>query len=233
MTDSMTSAVQSNINNIVAIGVSIATLLILSTALIITATVLIWSYKRRSSKQVNNCSPYSTLNRRAGQPQPLQQDSANLYDQIQLGPSTGQTKYILTMNKPSQTSQNSHPIYSTIDEDIAEHSSISHLSSQKTRESTSEQPTYATINENNKKEEDLKHNMLITDKGPPHTIEDLHTEMMINPSYGCVTLNDVESSPSISPYIVEELYTPVQMCSVTMDEEEAPPIPLYSVIDPY
>jgi hypothetical protein len=215
---------------IIAIGVSIAMLLILSIILIITATVLIWGYKRRSCKQVNNC--FSTLNRRAGQPQLSQQDSIELYDKIYLGPYTGQTEYILTanMNNPSQTS---HPIYSTIDEDIPEHSSISHLSSQKTRESTSEQPTHTAFNEKKKKEEDLKYNMLIIDKGPPHTNEDLHTEMMINPSYGRVTLNDVESSLSAFPYIAEELYTPVQMRSVTMDEEEAPPIPLYSVIDPY
>jgi hypothetical protein len=39
-----------------------------------------------SSKQVNNSSPYSTLNRRAGQPQSSQQDSAELYDQIHLSP---------------------------------------------------------------------------------------------------------------------------------------------------
>ncbi len=108
MTDSTTSAVQSNIN-IIVIGVSIAVLLILSTALIITATVLIWSYKRRSSKQVNNCSLYFTLNRRAGQPQPLQQESAQLYDQIHLSPSTGQTEYVpksenANRNNPSQSS---------------------------------------------------------------------------------------------------------------------------------
>ena len=85
------SVVQSKVN-IIAIGVSIAMLLILSTILIliITATVLIWSYKKTSSKQVNNHSPYSTLNRRAGQPQSLHKDSPELYDQnlIYSSPST-------------------------------------------------------------------------------------------------------------------------------------------------
>ena len=95
MTDSITSEVHSNVNIVAIIGVSIVMPLILSAILIITATatILIWSYKRRSSKQMNNCSPYSTLNRAAGKPQSLQQDSAQLYDQINLGPSTGQAEY--------------------------------------------------------------------------------------------------------------------------------------------
>jgi hypothetical protein len=44
-------------------------------------------------------------------------------------------------------------------------------------------------------------------KFPPHTIEDMYTAVMKNPSYNPVTLDNAESSPSISPYIVEELYT--------------------------
>ncbi len=153
-------------------------LLILSTTLIITATLLIWSYKRRYSKQVNTCSPYSTLNRRAGQPQPLQQDSAELYDQIHLSPSTGQTEYIpnetANLNNASQTS---HPTCSTAGEDIAEHSlalttakvMTSPLPSQKPHESTSEQPTYAAVDRSKKKKlkkkEDVKCNA--AEKGPP------------------------------------------------------------------
>ena len=124
MTDSTTSVVQSNINNIIAIGVSIVMLLILSTILIITATVLIWSYKRRSSKQVNNSSPYSTLNRRAGQPQSLQQDMPELYAQIHSGPSTSQAEYIPKSETANiynvyinQTLQNSHPTHLTADEE--------------------------------------------------------------------------------------------------------------------
>ena len=111
VTDSMTPVIQSNIN-IVAIGVSIAMLLILSTVLIITATILIWSYKRRSFKQVNNSSPYSTLNRRAGQSQSLQQDSSELYDQIHLSPSTGQTEYVPNYSETANTNNKRHRIFS-------------------------------------------------------------------------------------------------------------------------
>jgi hypothetical protein len=146
------------------------------------------------------------------------------------------------MSNPSQTSQNSHPIYSTAGGDIAEHSSTSQLSSQKTRESTTEQPTYAAINENKKKftkqkkKEDRKHNMLI-DKGAPeipsYPIEDMYAEVMKTLSYNPVTLDDVDSSPPIPPYKVEEKYTPVRKCSVTTNEEEAPPIPPYLMEDSY
>ena len=99
-------------------------LLILSTIPIITATVLIWSYKRRSYKQENNSSPYSTLNRRDGQPQALQQDMPELYAQIHSGPSTGQTEYIPKSETANiynvyinQTLQNSHPTHSTAGEE--------------------------------------------------------------------------------------------------------------------
>ena len=62
---------------IIAIGVSTVTLLILSSALIITVVVLIWNYRRRSAKQeLDTNAPYSTLNRGSElqvQPQSIQQ----------------------------------------------------------------------------------------------------------------------------------------------------------------
>jgi hypothetical protein len=205
-------------------------LLILSTTLIITATVLTWSYKRRSSKEVNNCSPYSTLNRRVGQPQPLQQDSAELYDQIHLSPSTGQTEYISneTANE-SQISQNSHHTYSTAGEaDIAEHSSAlnaakattSQLSSQKPHESTSEQLTYAAVDtskEKLKKKEDPK--CKAAEKGPP-------VVPYAGPSAS--TRENITKQEINSPHTIEPLYTAVEKkpkVGKPKGEEETPPIP--------
>jgi hypothetical protein len=226
--------VQSNIN-IIAIGVSIAILLILSTALIITAIVLIWSYKRRSSKQVNNSSPYSTLNRRAGQPQPLQQDSAELYDQIHLSPSTGQTEYIpnetANLNNPSQTSQNSHPTYSTGGGDIAEHFSAfttakattSQLPSQTAHESTSEQPTYAAVDTSKKKlekKEDPK--CKAAEKGPP-VVPYTGTSASTRQMKENITKQEINS-----PHTIEQLYTAVEKklkVGEPKGEEETPPIP--------
>ena len=119
-------------NQIITIGVSIAILLIISITLIITFVALVWNRKRRSAKQnLYTDSSYSILSRGTGkqtQPQSIQQDSAQLYDQIHLSPSTGQTEFIpkiesANINNPSATLQNSHPIYSTADDDRTEHSS--------------------------------------------------------------------------------------------------------------
>ena len=105
---------------IIAIGVSTAIRLILSSALIITVVVPIWSYKRRSAKkELYTDTSYSTLTRESGQqiqPQSVQQEFAQLYDQVHLSPSTGQTEFIpkseserTNINSPSTTLQNSHP----------------------------------------------------------------------------------------------------------------------------
>ena len=132
-----------------AIGVSIALLLVLSTILVVIVSLLVWSYKRRSSKQNFRAdSSYSTLSRRSGQqiqPESIQHNSAGLYDQIHLSPSTGQIEYIskiesANINNLSQTSQNSHPTYLTTGDNRVEHSTAltavnqattSQLSSQK------------------------------------------------------------------------------------------------------
>ena len=168
--DKKTETVPSNSNTgITSIGASIAILIIRSTILII-IVILIWTYKRRPARQnLNTDSSYSTLSRGSGlqvQPQPLQHDSAQLYDQIYFSPFTGWTEYIPKsetaniMNNPSQISQYSHPTYSIAGDDITEHSSTlnaanqaitSQLSSQKAHESTSEQPTYAAVDKSKKK----------------------------------------------------------------------------------
>ena len=81
-----------------AIGLSTVILLILSSALIITVVVLIWSYKRRSAKKVlYTDTSYFTLSRGSGQqrePQSVQQEFVKLYDQVHLSPSTGHTEFI-------------------------------------------------------------------------------------------------------------------------------------------
>ena len=241
--------VQSNIN-IIAIGVSIVMLLILSTILIITATVLIWSYKRRSSKNVTNFSPYSTLNRRAGQPQALQQDSPELYDQIHLSPSTGQAEYTpnsetANINNPSQTSQNSHPTYSTVGGDIVEHSSAlsvgnqattSQLSPQNTHESTSEQPTYAAVDTSKKKKLKLKEyaKCKTAEKGPPVS---LYGGREI-PSTSTQDVKENTKKQEInSPHsMLEDLYTAIKKPNYCepKGEEEIPPIPpLHTVEELY
>ena len=202
MTDSMTSVVQSNVNIFAIIGVSIVMPLILSAILIITATVmvLIWSYKRRSSEQVNNCSPYSTLSRRAGQLQPLQQDSAQLYDQIHLGPSTGQAEYIpksetAYINNPSQTPQNSYPTHSTASGEEAGAPQI---------------PPYTIIEDLYTEVMKNPYDNPVTLDGaeappsiPPHIVEELYTADSV---WKCNVTMDEEEPPPIPPHSVEDCY---------------------------
>ena len=229
-------------------------LLILSIILIITATVVIWSYKRRSSKQVNNSSPYSTLNRRAGQPQALQQDSTGLYDQIHLSPSTGQAEYVpksetANINNRSQISQNSHPTYSTAasGEDIAENSSTlytenqvttSQLPPQKARESTNEQPTYAAVDTSKKKfkkqteKEDPK--CEADKKGSPVLPYSEH-DVIPSASMQQKKENTIKQEINSPHTISEQLYTAVKKPKVDepKGEEKAPPIPPHTVEELY
>ena len=246
-----TQSPPNSITKIIAIGVSIAILLILSTILIIIVTVLIWSYKRRSAKQkLCTDGSYSTLCRESGlrtQTQFTQENSSELYDQIHLSPFTGQTEYIpksetANINNPSTTPQNPHPTYSTADEDIAEHSSIlsatteSQLSSQKAHESTSEQPTisYAAIDKTKKKQrkgKDPKHKA--GEKGPPISpyAGSEVSSLSLQEKKENATKQDINS-----PHTIEELYAAVKKKPKGCEpkgEEETPPIPPHTVEELY
>ena len=254
--DPTSVVLQSNsATEITVVGVSIALLLVLSTILIVIVSLLVWSYKRQSAKQsLLADSSYSMLSRGSGQqiqPQSIQHNSAQLYDQIHLSPSTGQTEYILksenaNINNSSQTSQNSHPTYSTTDDNRAEHSTAltavnqattSQLSSQKTHESTCEQPTYAAVNKSKKKKikKQIKKedpNCTAAEKGPPvspyrHEVSSASMEEK---------KETVEKQESCSSHTIEELYTAVKKKpkgSEPKDEEETPPIPPHTVEELY
>ena len=143
---------------ITAIGVSTVILLILSSALIITAVtvVLIKNYRRRSAKQeLYTDSSYSTLNRGSElqvQPQSIQQNE--LYDQIHLSPSTGQTEFI---SKPQSENINNppyncHPTHPDTENSVTNASTASQVKSP--------QATYAAIDKSKKKKvkkDDAKH----------------------------------------------------------------------------
>ena len=257
-TDPKSVVLQSNsATEITAVGVSIALLLVLSIILIVIVSLLVWSYKRRSAKQnLLADSSYSTLSRGSGQqiqPLSIQHNSAELYDQIHLSPSTGQTEYIskcesANTNNPSQTSKNSNPTYSTTGDNRAEHSSdlsaaiqatTSQLPSQRTHESTSEQPTYAVVDKSKKKKQTKKEDpkSKSVEKGPPvspcrHVVpsasmqgrkgtvkkqESYCPSHTIKELYTAVKKNpkgnepkDEEETPSIPPHTIEELYTAVE-----------------------
>ena len=165
ITDTITSALESN-RDIITIGVSIAILLILSTALmIIIVVVLIWSYKRRSAKQ-KFCtdSSYSTLSRgcvQQVQSQSIQHDSTELYDQIHLSPSTGQTEFvpkpqIESVNNPLH---NSHPTHLNAE---------NYVTSSTESQTNSPLAIYAAIDKSKKqvRKKDIK-DIAAEKKGPP------------------------------------------------------------------
>ena len=236
----------------IAIGVSTVILLIVSSTLIITVVVLIWNYKRKSSAKHTDSS-YSTLNRGTGQqtqPQSVKQDSAQLYDQIHLSPSTGQTEFIpksesANINNPSTTLQNSHPTYLIANDDRVEHSmalnaayrgTISQLSSQKTHESTCMQLTYAAVDKSKNKfkkqtkKEDSKYKA--AEKGPPVS----PYEHKISSASMQETKGIAEKQESYPSHTIEELYTAVKKKpkdSMPKDEEETPPIPPCTVEELY
>ena len=236
---------------ITAIGVSTVILLILSSILIITVVVLIWSYKRRSAKkELYTDNLYSTFSRGSGQQihsQSVQQDSAQLYDQIHLSPSTGQTEFIpksesTNINNSSTTLQNSHPTYSTTGNDRVKHSSALNAAnqgttSQNTHEITCEQPTYAAIDKSKKnkfkkqtKTEESKHKA--AEKGSP--VSPYRHEV---PSASMHKEKEKAEEQEICPsQTVEELYTAVKKkpkVSEPKDEEETPSIPPHTVEELY
>ena len=143
---------------IIAIGMSTVLLLILSSALIITVVVLLRNYRRRSAKQeLYTDSSYSTLNTGSGlqvQPQSLQQNSDELYDQIHLSPSTGQTEIIpkLQSEYVNNPTYNSHLTHPDIENSVNSASATSQVNSVP--------PTYASIDKSKKKKvkiDDTKH----------------------------------------------------------------------------
>ena len=242
-------------NQIIAFGVSIAILLVISTTIIITIAILVCSYKKRAAKQkLYTDSSYSTLSRGSVQhvqPQSIQHDSTQLYDQVHLSPSTGQTEFVpknesANINNPSTTPQNSHPTHSTTGDDRAEHSLALNIMYQaiapliplqKTCKSTSEQLTYAAVNKSKKKKfrkqikkEESKHKA--AEKGPP--VSPYKHEV---PSASIHEKKEKGEEQEICPsHAVEELYTAVKKKpkgSVPKDEEETPPIPPHTVEELY
>jgi hypothetical protein len=137
---------------IIATVVSMATLLIV---LITTVVVLFWGYNRRSAKQKLHYddTSYSTLNRgsRQTQVQTTQQKfrTAELYDQIHMSPSTGQTEFIPKPQTENRNNPpyNSHPIHpdteNSVINAIVAASAASHINSPTA--------TYAIIDNSNKK----------------------------------------------------------------------------------
>ena len=235
-----------NTTRIIAIGVSIVILLIVSTILIVIVIVLVWSYKRRSAKQklYTDCS-YSTLSRASGpqtRTRSTQENSSELYDQIHLSPSSGQTEYIpknesANINNPYTTLQtDSHTTRSTAGENVTEHSSTldtttrgitSQISLQIAHISISEQLTYAAVDTSKKKKFKAGEKEPTVSPYAGHGIPSASAQEK---------RESITKEDSHSPHTIEELYTAIKkkekVCE-PKDEEEAPPIPPHTVEELY
>ena len=116
--------------------------------------------KSTQKRKVDYDSSYSTLCRESGQQMQSQSlhTSNDLYDQIQLSPSTGQAEFI-SRNETANTN-NSPPhrteyvIHPSVDKEKPTSAKLkitaSTISSQDEDKSTSEQPTYAVVNKKKK-----------------------------------------------------------------------------------
>ena len=222
-------------------------------------------FRRKSAQRKHDYDgSYSTLNRE--NPQQVQPQSLNtpaeLYDQIQLSPSTGQTEFISGIENVN----NSPPplpldIYPSVNIEqpkypisVIPQTTSSNLSPYDEEESTSEQPTYAVVNKPKKrvrekesvqdqeKEGDpvslynintMEQDVLDHQKQKPDIHEGRYDTVNKKSKKGKANAKDTPSHTADSP---EELYTVIKKKpkgSVEEDEEEAPPLPPHTFEELY
>ena len=123
---------------------------------ILSAITLVFFLRKSAKRKVDYNSTYSTLSR-DDQSQSLH-TSNDLYDQIQLSPSTGQAEFI-SRNETAKTNnplphQTEYGIHPSVDKDKPKSAKLkitaSTISTQDEDKSTSEQPTYAVVNKKKK-----------------------------------------------------------------------------------
>ena len=133
---------------------------------VIAAIVLVLMRKSTHKRKVDYDSSYSTLCRESGQQMQSQSlhTSNDLYDQIQLSPSTGQAEFI-SRNETANTNnppphQTEYGIHPSVDKDKPKSAKLkitaSTISTQDEDKSTSEQQTYAVVNKKKKHKTEIE-----------------------------------------------------------------------------
>ena len=237
----------------IIIGIAVPILIVLTTI----ATIALVLFVRRFSQQITECeNSYSTLQR--GGTQQLQQQSLHtpvddLYDHIQLSPSTGQAEFISRTETDNTNNhsphRNQHTIYLSVDTEqpksvkvqVTTASSPSHE-----KQSTNGQPTYAVVNKNKERK---------NEKEPVHCLPKTSAVTSLSLTKQNSTRNNIHSQPvknaakvgqpilcsqeiqqtiiakqipSQTAESLQELYTAVRKKtkeSTAQNEEEPPPIP--------
>ena len=208
-------------------GIVGALLLIVIASLITILSLILWRHKRRAHKSeidpnsagsMREDASYSILERgRRQQIQPQDSNSTELYDQIHLSPSTGQTELI--SKTESETARDSSVpqsnIYSNADmENQAESQPISSCEPEK---STLEDATYAVVNKKKKKKkskgasrdnankkEKIEGEVKVQEQP---SLEEMYAVVQKKPKK---SEEQGETPPPIPASTVESLYTAVQ-----------------------
>ena len=218
----------------IAVGVAGTLLLVVVIFSILTLSLVLWYHKRRTHKSeidhnsgsMREDASYSTLERETRQQiQPQASTFTELYDQIHLSPSTGQTDLI--SKTESETAEGiSTPlsnIYSSVDTE-----NFQHISSSKTEKSKSEDATYAVVDKKKKKKKfkgasDDNANKNDSTKEEDFKIKEKREEEVkaqeqpsIEDTYAVVhkkpkkSEEQEETPPPIPASTVESLYTAIQ-----------------------
>ena len=244
----------------ILIGIGVVILIVLTAVVVITLVLYLRKFTKSKSKS-NYDNSYSTLCRRDTQQlQPCsQQDSTDLYDRIQLSPSTGQAKVI---SNAEIENINSLPSYQT-DNSPNHDKEQSRLSNA----SISEQPTYTTIKENklmkgkrsrqnqnsaaDEKECSFTATEKIDVKHEQKNIDEINWEettptsvyttespqalyTVVKKKSKATNADNEDKVSSTPPHSVEELCTAIKdVKGGTTEEEGAPQVPPHTVEDLY
>ena len=211
-------------------------------------------------RKLNYDTSYSTFSRENARQinSQLLHTPAELYDQIQLSPSTGQAEFVSTNeieNINSNSPPPSHNIHPSIDtEQLPKCPSSAtqqiNLSLHDEEECSSEQPTYAIVDKKKKRkrieESAQSQNTISQEEGYPvplHNLEqrdqpkqrqDVHdsTYAVVHKKSKKGKANTATPIPSQKVDSPEELYTAVKK-KPSEDEEELPPLPPHTVEELY
>ena len=216
-----------------AIGVAASVLVIFIVTLIIIVLLLVWKYKRRYQTKLDADhykveNSYSRLYRGSDQMQPQSHHThAELYDQTQLSPSTGQAEIVpKNERKTTPPPQTSYPIYTSVDTSphcllnttaTEESKQMQDVVTEKEANIASVPPrNYPKLKEEPKQRQDLEEMYAVVHKkskkgkaGAEFEKTDTQISAVKKKPKGNAA-KDEEEAPPLPPHTVEELYTAVQ-----------------------
>ena len=234
----------------IVVGTVITIVILLILSIIVAIVLVIFLQKSAKQRKVDYDSSYSTLCRGTTQQQQSQSlhTSNDLYDQIQLSPSTGQAEFI-SRNETANTNnppphQTEYGIHPSVDKDKPKSAKLkitaSTISTQDEDESTSEQPTYAVVNKK-KKQKTEKESVHCQSKDIAEVSQNECVSEQNAVEHGNYLQESQDSPDTTTQYpsqtidSPQELYTAVKKKPKErpVEDEIAPPIPPYTTEELY